>query len=245
MRAHTFSVPDAAEVRAWREPVLRRLLTGAALVGPVAMLLPSALQPSYRTPLDLALLGGAGLIPVVMRFAPVGSWTARAAGVVAALFVAGAYAFARAGFAAGGMAGLMTATLLASIFLGRRTGLLFWAAGVLALLLIGWFITSGRIQVVAAGMDPLNFRNWLRMATTASLAGLLLALVVDSVIRHAEGAAATATAALSRLRLAYRRLEHLHARLEAAKEDERVGLSAELHEGFGRTAERAQAPAAD
>ncbi len=116
MTAYTFSVPDAAEVRAWREPVLRRLLTGAALVGPLAMLLPSALQSAYRTPLDLALLGGAGLLPVVMRFAPVGSWTARAAGVVAALFVAGAYAFARAGFAAGGMAGLMTATLLASIF---------------------------------------------------------------------------------------------------------------------------------
>ena len=81
---------------------------------------------------------------------------------------------------------------------------------------------------------PSRFRNWLRMATTASLAGLLLAVVVDSVIRHAEGAAASAAAALSRLRLAYRRLEHLHARLEAAKEDERVGLSAELHEGLAQ-----------
>ena len=100
--------------------------------------------------------------------------------------------------------------------------------------LVGWLITNGRIQLLAAGTDPLSFRNWIRMATTVSLAGLLLALVVDSVIRHAEGAAATAAAALSRLRLAYRRLEHLHARREAAKEDERVGLSAELHEGLAQ-----------
>jgi signal transduction histidine kinase len=64
---------------------------------------------------------------------------------------------------------------------------------------------------------------------------MLLAIVIDFVIRHIETNAHAATNALGQLRLAYQRLGRLHGRLEAAKEEERRFLAHELHDELGQT----------
>ena len=78
-------------------------------------------------------------------------------------------------------------------------------------------------------------QNWFRMAAVISLLASLLALMIDSVIRHVEANARAATEALGKLRVAYERLGLLNRRLEAAKEDERRFLAHELHDELGQT----------
>ena len=78
-------------------------------------------------------------------------------------------------------------------------------------------------------------QNWFRMAAIDVIARTLLALMIDSVIRHVEASSRAATDALAKLRVAYERLGLLHGRLEAAKEDERRFLAHELHDELGQT----------
>jgi two-component system sensor histidine kinase UhpB len=78
-------------------------------------------------------------------------------------------------------------------------------------------------------------QNWLRMTAVTGLLAVMLAMVIDSVIRHVEASSRAATHALAELRLAYERLGKLHGRVEAAKEDERRFLAHELHDELGQT----------
>jgi signal transduction histidine kinase len=219
----------------WREPVMQRMLTVAAVLAPplVAITLLLAAQP--RAGLDVGVLVTAGFLPVVLRSLPGGSARARALAIIVLVLASSLYLLARIGFVAGLAVSLLACTVLAAVYLGRRGGFVFLAITALAILAVGIAVTRGQIAIVMAETDPLRMRNWIRMAVTTSMTGGLIALVVDLVIRHAEQAAGAAASALSRLRLAYRRLEHLHARLDVAKEEERSVLSGELREGLAQT----------
>jgi signal transduction histidine kinase len=73
------------------------------------------------------------------------------------------------------------------------------------------------------------------MAGTTSLLAVLLAFMIDSVIRHVEASSREANETVTKLRVAYERLGQLHRRLEAAKEDERRFIAHELHDELGQT----------
>src|SRR5205814_963385 len=105
--------------------------------------------------------------------------------------------------------------------LGRRLGFVLIGLSAVAHVAVGVLVTRGAIHLDASEVDPMLLQNWFRMAAVVALLASLLALMIDSVIRHVEASSREATDALTRLHIAYERLGLLHRRLEAAKEDER------------------------
>ncbi len=160
---------------------------------------------------------------------------ARASAAIAVLFIAGIFVLARAGFAAGVTVLLVSTCVIGVIYLGRGLGFVLIALSAAAHIVVGVLVTRGTLHLDASEVDPMLMQNWLRMTAVTSLLAVLLAMVIDSVIRHVEASSRAATHALAELRLAYERLGTLHGRVEAAKEDERRFLAHELHDELGQT----------
>jgi signal transduction histidine kinase len=219
----------------WRESVLRGMLTAAAAVTPVLAALALFIRPSPRFTIDYVMIAGAGVALPVIRLAPRLSVRARASAAIAVLFIAGVFVLARAGFAAGVTVLLVSTCIIGVIYLGRGLGFLLIALSAAAHVVVGVLVTRGTLHLDASEVDPMLMQNWLRMTAVTGLLALMLAMVIDSVIRHVEASSRAATHALAELRLAYERLGKLHGRVEAAKEDERRFLAHELHDELGQT----------
>ena len=159
----------------------------------------------------------------------------RALVAILALFATGIFLLGRAGFAAGLSVIIVTTCVLGVITLGRNLGFVMIGLSALAHLVIGLLVSRKILHLAPREVDPLLFRNWIRMAATTSLLALLLAKVIEFVIRHVEANAAAARRMLGELRIAYERLGLLHGRLEAAKEEERRFLAHELHDELGQS----------
>ena len=219
----------------WRESVLRRMLTAAAVVTPVLAALALFIRPSPRFTIDYVIIAGAGLALPLIRLIPRLSVRARASAAIAVLFIAGVFVLARAGFAAGVTVLLVSTCIIGVVYLGRGLGFVLIALSAAAHVIVGVLVTRGTLHLDASEVDPMLMQNWLRMAAVTSLLAAMLAMVIDSVIRHVEASSRAATHALAELRLAYERLGKLHGRVEAAKEDERRFLAHELHDELGQT----------
>ena len=219
----------------WRESVLRGMLTVAAVVAPALAALALFIRPSPRSLIDYVMIAGAGLALPVIRLAPRLSVRARASAAIAVLFIAGVYVLGRAGFAAGVAVLLVSTCTIGVVYLGRRLGFVLIGLSAAAHIAVGMLVTRGNLLLDASEVDPLLMQNWVRMAAVTSLLAVMLALVIDSVIRHVEASSRAATQTLAELRLAYERLGKLHGRVEAAKEDERRFLAHELHDELGQT----------
>src|SRR5688572_10106700 len=219
----------------WRESVLRGMLTVAAAVTPVLAALALFIRPSPRFAIDYVMIAGAGVALPVIRLVPRLSVRARASAAIAVLFIAGVFVLARAGFAAGVTVLLVSTCVIGVIYLGRRLGFVLIALSAAAHVVVGVLVTRGVLHLDASEVDPMLMQNWLRMSAVTGLLAVMLALVVDSVIRHVEASSRAATHALAELRLAYERLGKLHGCVEAAKEDERRFLAHELHDELGQT----------
>ena len=130
---------------------------------------------------------------------------------------------------------LVSIALMGVVYVGRRLGFVLIALSALAHVAVGLLVSNGIIRLDGREVDPMMMQNWIRMAAITSLLAILLANMIDSVIRHVEASSSAATEALDKLRKAYERLGRLHDRLEAAKEDERRFLAHELHDELGQT----------
>jgi signal transduction histidine kinase len=219
----------------WRESVLRGMLTVAAIITPALSLLALLIRPTPRSWLDYIVIASCGVLIPVLRLTPGFSVRRRASATIAVLFFTGVYVLSRAGFAAGVGVMLVAISLMGVVYVGRRLGFVLIALTAAAHLSVGLLVTSGLLHLDGREVDPMLMQNWFRMASIISLLALLLALMIDSVIRHVEANERAATDALAKLRGAYERLGLLHGRLEAAKEDERRFLAHELHDELGQT----------
>jgi signal transduction histidine kinase len=219
----------------WRESVLRGMLTAAAAVTPALAALALFIPSSPRFAQDYVVLAATGIALPVIRLIPRLSVRARASAAIAVLFTAGVYVLARAGFAAGVTVLLVSTSVIGVVYVGRGLGFVLIALSAAAHIIVGMLVIRGVIRLDAAEVDPMLMQNWVRMTAVTSLLAVMLALVIDSVIRHVEASSRAATHALAELRLAYERLGKLHGRVEAAKEDERRFLAHELHDELGQT----------
>jgi signal transduction histidine kinase len=219
----------------WRDSVLRGMLTVAALITPLLACLALFISPSPRSWLDYVVIASCGVLIPVFRLAPGFTVRRRASAAIVVLFITGVYVLSRAGFAAGVGVMLVSIALMGVVYVGRRLGFVLIGLSALAHLAVGLLVTNGIIQLDPKEVDPMMMQNWFRMAAVTSLLALLLALMIDSVIRHVEANSSAATEALDKLRVAYGRLGRLHDRLEVAKEDERRFLAHELHDELGQT----------
>ncbi|HLK89102.1 MAG TPA: sensor histidine kinase [Polyangia bacterium] len=222
-------------VEPWRRSVLRGMLTVTAVVTPLLAALGIFVGATHRDPQDLAVMIAAGLILPALRFMPGICVRRRALAAILTLFATGIFLLARAGFAAGLSVVLVTTCVLGVVTLGRRLGFTMIALSAVAHVVIGVLVSNGVLHLAAREVDPMLMRNWIRMAASTSLLAVLLASVIDFVIRHVEANARAATRVLDELRVAYERLGQLHGRLEAAKEEERRFLAHELHDELGQS----------
>jgi signal transduction histidine kinase len=219
----------------WRESVLRGMLTVTAVVAPLLAALGIFVGATHRDVKDIAVMATAGLLLPLLRVVRGVPVRRRALVAILALFATGIFLLGRAGFAAGLSVIIVTTCVLGVITLGRNLGFVMIGLSALAHLIIGLLVSHKILRLAPREVDPLLFRNWIRMAATTSLLALLLAKVIEFVIRHVVANAAAARRMLGELRIAYERLGLLHGRLEAAKEEERRFLAHELHDELGQS----------
>jgi signal transduction histidine kinase len=219
--------PDRApELGDWREPTLRGMFKVGAVVAPLASALAILLRE--RRGLDTVVVGCAGLVMPVLFFArrvPLGP---RAGTAIATLLGAGTFTLLRGGLAPGAALLFVVAGVFGAVSFGRAGGYVVIGVGALAILGVGWLVTSGLVPFPPADFDPHKFRNWYRVGAIFALIASLLTSAVSFVIRRVEASARD-------LRVAYERLGQLHLRLESTKEDERRFLAHELHDEFGQS----------
>jgi signal transduction histidine kinase len=226
---------EIPEREPWRDSVLRGMLTVAAIITPIMACLALFIRPSPRSWLDNVVIGSCGVLIPVLRLVPGFTVRRRASTAIVVLFITGVYVLSKAGFAAGVGVMLVTISLMGVAYVGRRLGFVLIGLSALAHVTVGLLVTNGIIVLDGREVDPMMMQNWIRMSAITSLLATLLALMIDSVIRHVQASSREATEALSKLRVAYERLGLLHGRLEAAKEDERRFLAHELHDELGQT----------
>jgi signal transduction histidine kinase len=219
----------------WRESVLRGMLTVAAIITPLLAALALFIRPSPRSRLDHLIIASCGVLIPVLRLAPGLVVRQRASGTIAVLFFTGVYVLSRAGFAAGVGVMLVAIALMGVVYVGRRLGFVLIALTAISHITVGLLVNRGVLRLDPQEVNPMLMQNWIRMASIITLLASLLALMIDSVIRHVEANERAATEALGKLRVAYERLGLLHKSLEAAKENERRFLAHELHDELGQT----------
>jgi signal transduction histidine kinase len=110
---------------------------------------------------------------------------------------------------------VISACVLGVIILGRPIGFAMIGVAAVAHVIIGILVVKGVFLLDPREVDPLLHRTWLRMAASTALLAVLLALVIDFVIRHVEANARAAEAALSELGSA-------HGALRASEERYRI-----------------------
>jgi signal transduction histidine kinase len=229
-------VSDSGTPLQWRDSVLDKVLTVAAIITPSLSALGLFLRPATTIgTADIAVIALAGLATPTLRLVPGLSVRNRVSALIAILIGTGFYLLARAGFAAGISVLIVSTCIIGVVYLGRVFGLGLIALSAIAHVVIGVLVTRGVLVLDPKEVDPLQMSTWIRMAGVTSLLATLLALVIDSVIRHVEANAVAVRRALAQLSVAYERLGQLHNRLEAAKEDERRFLAHELHDELGQT----------
>jgi signal transduction histidine kinase len=215
--------------------VLRGMLTVTAVVVPMLAVLGIFVGATHRDPQDIAVMVTAGVSLPLLRLAGGIPVRRRALAAILILFATGIFLLGRAGFAAGLSVVIVTTCVLGVITLDRNLGFTMIGLSAVAHVVIGLLVSHHILRLAPREVDPMLLRNWIRMAISTSLLAVLLATVMDFVIRHVEANAQATRRVLDELRLAYQRLGQLHGRLEAAKEEERRFLAHELHDELGQS----------
>ena len=221
-------------LESWRQNVLRGMLTVAAIVSPLIVVVSLVLGSGPKTWPRAAAFVVAGLVFPALRLAPALSVAVRAALMIGLMFATGVVALMTFGFSSGPGIVLAGTGILAAVFLGRLGAFVFIAMSVCAYFTVGSLSARGVLNIHASELDPGEMRNWTRIGITFTFLTVLLASAIGFVIRHVEQSSRAAADALSDLRLAYERLALLHERLDAAKEEERRFIAHELHDELGQ-----------
>lgn len=200
IRTH-LPVPEA-----WRDSVSRGTLTVCAIVAPLLAALGLFVGSTKREVLDIAVLVAAGVFLPALRFGGRIPVRGRAIAAIVTMLGAALYLTARAGFAAGSIGVALAACVLGAIIGGRRFGLALIGASAVAYAAIGILVVKGVFLLDPREVDPRLYRTWFRMAASTTLLAVLLALVIDFVIRHVEANARAVAEALKELRCAHEAL---------------------------------------
>jgi PAS domain S-box-containing protein len=196
----------------WRDTVARGMLTVSAIVVPLLAALGLFIGSTRREGPDVAMLVSAGIVMPLLRAANAFSIRRRATAGIVVMFVASVYLLARAGFASGISDVIITTCVLGGILLHCRVGQALTGASALAHVIIGLLVVRRIILLDPREVDPLLYRNWLRMAASTSLLAVLLARVTGFIIRYVEANTRATATALEQLRGAHEALRESEER---------------------------------
>jgi signal transduction histidine kinase len=221
----------------WRREVLRGMLTVAAIIAPLIVVISLSAPSARHSAAKTVLMVAAGLAFPALRLLPRLSVAQRAWAAIVLAFATGVLALATFGFSSGPGVVMVGTSVFAVIFLGRSQGLFLILLSVTAFFTVGVLASDGTLPLpgLDADLDPHRMRNWMRTGVSFAFLAALLTAAVDFVIRHVEQSSRATSGALASLRLAHTHLGQLHQRLDATKEEERRSLSRELHDELGQT----------
>ena len=140
-------------LESWRENVLRGMLTVAAIVSPLIVIVSMVLQSGPESVPRTAAFVGAGLAFPALRFAPGLSVAVRATLAIGLAFATGVVALTTFGFSSGPGIVLAGTSILAVVLLGRVRGFIF-----IVLSVVAFFV----------GRDPRRARRACRSAGSSS-----------------------------------------------------------------------------
>jgi PAS domain S-box-containing protein len=162
------------------------MLTVAAIVGPLLAAIGLFVGSTRREAKDVFALVGGALLLAVLKLGQTSSVRRRALAAILIMLGVAIFLTARAGFAAGLSDVIVTACVLGVVIGGRGAGLAMIGVSAAAHVIIGLLVVNRILLLDPREVDPLLLRNWFRMAASTSLLAILLASVVDFVIRHIE-----------------------------------------------------------
>jgi signal transduction histidine kinase len=206
---------------------MRALLVVSSVVAPLAAVVAITLRPPPRSFVDTAVVGGGAAAILALRFLRAASIATRTLLTMTILFGMGVFLLARMGLTPGVVLLFAVTSVFAALYFGRAMAFVAVALGGVAFVVVGWFVTTGRLPTPQTIADASRFANWVRVGVVFALIGSLLASAIAFVIGRVEAGARA-------LGVAYQQLGQLHQRLEDAKEEERRFLAHELHDELGQ-----------
>lgn len=172
------------EARALREKVLNSSLLFAVVAGGFAFArtLVDALDlGEFRVVgLSLVLYGGFILLLMARRL----SYTIRAVGFLALLYVVGLISLLTVGYLSAPTLILAGQSVLASVFFGRRLTLAIVFLNLATLLGVGAILSAGWATAEMGFYEPSVFANWLRVTALFTVFAGIAVISVDVVTSH-------------------------------------------------------------
>jgi PAS domain S-box-containing protein len=203
-------VADAPEP--WRDTVARGMLTVSAIVVPLLAALGLFVGSTRREPADVAVLASAAIVMPLLRMLNAIAVRRRAMAALFVMFGVSIFLLARAGFASGISDVIITTCVLGGVLFHCRFGQALTGASALAHVVIGLLVVKRVVLLDPREVDPLLYRNWLRMAASTSLLAVLLARVTSFIIRYVETNTQTTARAFEQLRGAHEALRESEER---------------------------------
>lgn len=209
------SEPVVPSLEVWRQQLAWRLLRALVVVGGLA-----AAMGVYQAYVEAMFwqipprLGFYGLLVVVALWRRV-SYQVRALVIIGVFGAFGAFNLTQFGVHGESPLFLLSATLAAALFFGRRGGWLALAGAMVIFLGVGWAFTSGAIVVYYPGTTVPRSADWEGWVLIT-----LVFLALDLGLMYAQGYL------LARLTAALSQSHHLALDLEA----ERAGLAQQVTE---------------
>ena len=148
-------------LESWRREVLRGMLSVAAVVSPLMVLISLSASSARRSPAKAALMVAAGLTFPALRLVPRLSVRTRASLAIALAFATGVLALVTFGFSSGPGVVMVGTCVFAVIFLGRAQGLLLILLSVAAFFTVGLLAAKGTLPMpgLTGDLDPHRFKN--------------------------------------------------------------------------------------
>lgn len=178
--------PDS--IRVWRERILLPMLIGISLLGMIAVL---PVMLSYRVSIrsvNLLLSYSWVVSATILRYRS--SFRLRAIGLLVVIYLIGTISLHDAGLSGAGREFYLAFTVLASILLGMRVGLIALVISIISLAVAGWAMTSGvlplpELRVMA---NSGNARSWIT-GTTGFMVLATMAAGSAAALVHGLGSA--------------------------------------------------------
>lgn len=218
------SLGPLEDPQAWRQTLIQHMLRVVVVVAVIAVVAGVfALQTLWMLPLYI----GAVVLLAVLAFWKRVTYTVRVIGMLALAYVMGALGLWEDGLSGDGRVFLLALPILATLFFGRREGLLTLALSVLTLAAFGAAFSTGLLTIPQESRMSAEPLNWLSGALVYVLLGSVLVISMGYLVSRLISALARSAALVALLR-AQRARQEEQTQVLQQREAELTRRSAQL-----------------
>ncbi len=191
------SLGQPEDPQAWRQALIQQMLRVVVVVAVIAVAAGvSALQTLWMLPFYI----GAVILLAVLAFWKRVTYTVRVVGLLTLAYVMGVLGLWEDGLSGDGRVFLLALPILATLFFGRREGLLTLALSALTLAAFGGAFSTGRLTIPQEARISAEPLNWLSGTLVYLLLGTVLVISMGYLVSRLIGALARSAALVALLR---------------------------------------------